>query len=165
MEILITILILVFLGALVCGIVLPLVAMAQLRNLRREFGARIDFLEGAFMRARPEADRRERMPRPPLETPADVRTPSVKEDVKPTVPETPPFQPISTAPTDVPPPPPTAPPPTAPTPPPPAVEQEPIALPRPAARSTEDVESLIGRRWLGWAAGALTPFALAFFLK
>ncbi|HMG32346.1 MAG TPA: DUF2339 domain-containing protein [Blastocatellia bacterium] len=165
MEILITILILVFLGALVCGIVLPLVAMAQLRNLRREFGARIDFLEGAFMRARPEADRRERMPRPPLETPADVRTPSVKEDVKPTVPETPPFQPISTAPTDVPPPPPTAPPPTAPTPPPPAVEQEPIALPRPAARSTEDVESLIGRRWLGWAAVVLILFSLAFFLK
>jgi uncharacterized membrane protein len=65
------------------------------------------------------------------------------------------------------PPPPTeiqAPPPTPATPPPPAAPQ-PTSPPIPRSIQAEKIESVIGRRWIGWIAVALILFATAFFLK
>jgi len=59
-------------------------------------------------------------------------------------------------------------------PPTPIAEASPAVAPQPAAYTpvstartmhAADVESIIGRRWLGWAAMALILFAAAFFLK
>src|SRR5712664_3853426 len=61
--------------------------------------------------------------------------------------------------------------PAPPTPPPPAPQAPPIptapTLPPIPTRpiDAEKLESIIGRRWLGWAAVALILFATAFFLK
>lgn len=51
-----------------------------------------------------------------------------------------------------------------PRPPPPPTEQVPIPPPR-IARQAGDLESIIGRRWVGWIAIGLILFATAFFLK
>ena len=52
--------------------------------------------------------------------------------------------------------------------PPPAPEPEPAIPPRPAVApglSAHQIESIIGRRWVGWVAVLLILFATAFFLK
>jgi uncharacterized membrane protein len=48
--------------------------------------------------------------------------------------------------------------------PPPVAESRPPIPPKPSLRAI-DVESMIGRRWIGWAAVVLILFATAFFLK
>jgi uncharacterized membrane protein len=59
-----------------------------------------------------------------------------------------------------------APPPRSFEPPPPIIQPPPLATARPGRMiNAQELESIIGRRWLGWAAVALILFATAFFLK
>jgi len=47
----------------------------------------------------------------------------------------------------------------------PVTTTPPAATPPAATRTANDIESMIGRRWVGWAAVSLILFATAFFLK
>ena len=132
MDSLIILLVVLFLGALICGVVLPIVAIVQTRNARREFRERIARLE-AIVSA-------------PGESTSGARVAQQAEPPPPAV-EKQTVAPVET-----------------PTPVLPVPERPAVAFPR-ATGQTEHLESVIGRRWLGWAAVVLILFALAFFLK
>ncbi len=78
-------------------------------------------------------------------------------------------QPRETPTTEAPKPEPTPPPPSEPPPPPtPEPIPPPVYTPPPVAtytRTSGEIESMIGRRWIGWIAVSLLLFATAFFLK
>ena len=124
MDDFIVLLVFFFLVAVLCGIVLPIVAIVQTRNTRREFLERIERLEGALLH--------------PSAQPAETLEPPIEESA-----------PWLATPVEA-----------------PSAPPQPMFSPAPSiVRRTEHLESVIGRRWLGWAAIVLILFALAFFLK
>jgi len=118
-----------------CVIALPIVALVISIRTRNRLAARISRLEATLS--------------PPgvgqFQKPAPGIVPPVK--APPPVPERPESQPPGPA---------TQPPPVTPVP-------QPLSPVRPI--DAERIESIIGRRWLGWAAVGVILFAAAFFLK
>ncbi|HSE18510.1 MAG TPA: DUF2339 domain-containing protein [Pyrinomonadaceae bacterium] len=140
MDLIFPVLALLLLAALVSAIVLPIVSLAISLKTRR----RIAELELALA-SRPIVVEPKREPRP--EPP-----PSPPPRSEPAPPPPPPIAP--------------EPPPIAPEPPPPRPEPPPLQFltPEPKLNAFE-LESMIGRRWVGWVAILLILFATAFFLK
>jgi uncharacterized membrane protein len=119
---------------------LPPLAPTDNRNVEAalaQLQARVDELEAFVAQERPQQRAIERPPIAPIEQPPDERPEPPPQYVRPTPPPISPPPPIQPAP-------------------------QPIAAQR---IDTLQLESLIGRRLVGWAAVALILFAAAFFLK
>src|SRR5688572_14081096 len=153
-----------FLALLVAIIVLPIISMVvsiRTRNKLNQTLSRLESLQSSNSTTTPKT----------LQDVVQQLTVRVaKLEAETTIPASPPPHPAEERPpeTVIPPPPTAARPPAAIVEAPPAVAPPPAAYaPASTARTMHaaDVESIIGRRWLGWAAMALILFAAAFFLK
>lgn len=144
---------LVLLALLLAMIVLPIVALAISISSRKKLTAALQLVQQLTQRvARLEATLKGSGAaetadevKPVIEQPAQPPTPD------PSAPRVEPQQPAAAIP-------PAGPPPA----PPPPVFRDTVPLRKIDA---QQIESVIGRRWLGWAAVALILFATAFFLK
>jgi uncharacterized membrane protein len=172
---------LIFMAALFCGIVLPIIAIVENRRTRSEFGKRINRLEtliqspgGAVPLTHPAEEAAEEV--------AVRREEPVEHRVAPTpvIPSASPLEPPPPLRAIAPQPPPSAPVPA----PPPEIAVEPptaaeavppqaphispspaFSFPRIPSLEGEELETVIGRRLLGWAAIVLILFGVSFFLK
>jgi uncharacterized membrane protein len=122
--------------------------LVPLVNTLRELETRTADLEAALTAHSIDIPRTVAAPAPPSMKPPDqpVSTPSSEPSVDPELSDPRRVVPQPSAPG-------------------PAVTIPPMPAPQARAIQAERIESIIGRRWLGWAAVSLILFAVAFFLK